>query len=125
MQIQRLGDDARDWAMYGSKKSVQVERYFRDSSQLGDSVLFYHLEPGAEEGVHFHLDDDPDSCSDSSEEIYIVTKGEVVMIMGDERIVLRPGDGAYAPHGLAHGVVNESDEPAELILVFGPPVQTR
>lgn len=121
MRIQRLGDDARDWAMYGSRHAIQVERYFRRSSQLDDTVLFYHLEPGAEEGMHVHLDDDPDSCSDSSDEIYIITRGEVVMITPDARTTLRPGDAAYAPHGWAHGVANESDQPAELIIVFGPP----
>lgn len=122
--IQRLHDDARDWELYDGKKSVQVEWYFRETTQLAANVMLYHLEPGAEEGEHFHLADDPGSCSPrSSDEIYVVTKGEVVMLMAEERVVLRAGDGAYAPHGFPHGVANESNEPAELVLVFGPPKQ--
>ena len=122
MQIQRRGDDPRDWKLYGGAGSVQVEWYFRESTQLAANVMLYHLEPGTEEGVHFHLADDPDSCSTySSDEIYVVTRGEIVIVLADERITLRPGDGAYAPHGFAHGVANESDEPAELVLIFGSP----
>ncbi|WP_159500538.1 cupin domain-containing protein [Microbacterium sp. 18062] len=122
MLIQRRGDDPRDWELYGGEGSVQIEWYFREASQLPANVMLYHLEPGAEEGVHFHLEDDPDSCSTySSDEMYVVTRGEVVMILADERVVLRAGDAAYAPHGHPHGVVNESAEPAELVLLFGPP----
>ena len=39
----------------------------------------------------------------------------------DHRSGLRAGDALYAPAGSHHGVANESDAPAELILVFGPP----
>lgn len=125
MLIQRRGDDPRDWELYGGRGSVQIEWYFREATQLPTSVMLYHLEPGAEEGVHFHLADDPESCSTgSSDELYVVTKGEIVMIMADERVVLRAGDAAYAPHGHPHGVANESDEPAELVLVFGPPKES-
>lgn len=122
MLIQRRGDDPRDWQMYRGAGSVQVERYFREANELAATVMLYHLEPGAEEGMHHHLADDPASCSAASfDELYVVTKGEVVMIMADERVTLRAGDGAYAPHGLPHGVANESDAAAELVLIFGPP----
>lgn len=122
MRIQRHGDEAIDWKMYRGAGRVQVERYFSESTRLGASIMFYHLEPGAEEGLHHHLAGDPASCSaESSDEIYVVTRGEVVVVGPDERTALRAGDAAYAPHGVPHGVVNESDEPAELVLVFGPP----
>lgn len=122
MRIQRHGDDPRDWELYGGNGRVQIEWYFREATQLATNVMLYHLEPGTEEGVHMHLEDDPDSCSTySSDELYVVTKGEIVMIMAEERIVLRAGDGAYAPHGLPHGLANESDQPAELVLIFGRP----
>mgnify|MGYP004506435727 CR=1 FL=1 len=122
MRIQRRGEDPVDWQMYGGAGRVQVERYFRTSSRLTASVMFYHLAPGAEEGVHHHLADDPASCSvESSDELYVVTRGTVVVLGPEERIVLRAGDAAYAPHGVPHGVANESDEPAELVLVFGAP----
>lgn len=83
--------------------------------------MLYRLEPGAEEGQHHHLDGDPDSCSpNSSDEMYIVTRGEVVVTADDDRRVLGVGDAFYAPEGMRHGVRNESDAVAELVLVFGP-----
>ncbi|SDQ14048.1 cupin domain-containing protein [Microbacterium sp. cf332] len=123
MRMQRRGEDALDWRMYRGEGQVQVERYFRASTRLAASVMFYHLEPGAEEGVHHHLADDPASCStDSADEMYVVTRGEVVVTGGPEPIVLREGDAAYAPHGVPHGVRNDSRAPAELVLVYGPPL---
>ncbi len=47
--------------------------------------------------------------------------GEVVTTVADEEAVLRPGDAVYVPEGVAHGVRNESDAQAELVLLFGPP----
>ncbi|QTV80074.1 cupin domain-containing protein [Microbacterium sp. NIBRBAC000506063] len=52
--------------------------------------------------------------------MYIVTRGEVVITAGTESSTLRAGDAFYAPQGMRHGVRNESDAAAELILVFGP-----
>lgn len=122
MLVQRRGDNHHDWSLYGGSGQVGVEWYFRDRTALPTSVMLYHLEPGASEGSHLHLEGHPDSCSEISEdELYIVTAGEVVVTVADERAVLRPGDAVYVPEGIAHGVVNETDEPAELVLLFGPP----
>lgn len=120
--IQRRGDDPREWSLYGGDGTVGIEWYFRERTRLAANVMLYHLEPGAAEGDHLHLEGDADSCSVySSEEMYVVTRGEVVMVMDGRERVLRAGDAAYAPHGLRHGVRNDSAEPAELVLVFGRP----
>ncbi|MBB5153540.1 cupin domain-containing protein [Saccharopolyspora phatthalungensis] len=122
MRIQRRGDNAHDWRLYHGQGSVGVEWYFKETTRLACSVMLYRLDPGAEEGQHFHLDGDAGSCTpNSSDEIYVVTSGEVVMTSGDDRAVLRSGDSLYAPAGTLHGVRNESSEPAELVLIFGPP----
>ncbi|WEG08679.1 cupin domain-containing protein [Microbacterium horticulturae] len=122
MRVQRLGQNAHDWKLYRGEGRIGIEWYFKQTTHLPTSVMLYHLEPGAEEGQHFHLSGDPDSCStESSDEIYIVTAGEVVVTSDDDRRVLRRGDALYAPSGDLHGVRNESDAPADLILVFGPP----
>ena len=126
MRVQRRNDNPHDWALYRGAGRIGVEWYFKETTKLQASVMLYHLEPGAEEGQHFHLGGDDASCSpDSSDEIYVVISGEVVMTAGDGRRVLRPGDALYAPSGELHGVRNESDQPAELILVFGPPGTNR
>lgn len=120
--VQRRGGEHHDWALYGGDGEVGIEWYFREATALQANVMLYHLEPGAAEGEHFHLEGDDASCSTySSDEMYVVVTGEVVVTLADERIVLGPGDAAYAPAGLPHGVKNESDAPAELVLIFGPP----
>ncbi|GGD62474.1 cupin domain-containing protein [Microbacterium murale] len=121
MRMQRRGDNAHEWELYRGAGRIGIEWYFKETTHLPSSVMLYHLEPGAEEGQHIHLEGSGDSCSPgSSDEIYVVTAGEVVFSSDDERRVLRPGDAFYAPEGVRHGVRNESDAPAELILVFGP-----
>lgn len=121
MRVQKRGDDSHDWELYQGQGRVGIEWYFRQTTALPTSVMLYHLEPGAEEGQHHHLAGDPDSCSTtSSDEMYIVTQGEVVVTAGAERRTLRSGDAFYAPEGMPHGVRNESDAAAELVLVFGP-----
>ncbi|MFJ2367790.1 cupin domain-containing protein [Microbacterium sp. NPDC087665] len=121
MRVQKRGDNSHDWELYHGEGRVGIEWYFQQTTALPTSVMFYHLEPGAEEGEHHHLAGDPDSCStNSSDEMYIVTRGEVVVTSEGDRRVLRVGDAFYAPEGMQHGVRNESDAPAELVLVFGP-----
>lgn len=121
MRVQRRGDGGHDWELYAGEGRVSVEWYFRQTTALPTSVMLYHLEPGAEEGQHHHLSGDPDSCSPtSSDEMYVVTRGEIVVTSGEDRRVLMAGDAFYAPEGMHHGVRNESDAPAELVLVFGP-----
>jgi quercetin dioxygenase-like cupin family protein len=121
MRVQRRGDNAHEWALYDGAARIGIEWYFKETTALPISVMLYHLEPGAEEGQHFHLEGAGDSCSPgSSDEMYVVTRGEVVISSGEDRRVLRAGDAYYAPQGVRHGVRNDSDAPAELLLVFGP-----
>lgn len=121
MRVQKRGDDSHDGELYQGQGRVGIEWYFPQTTALPTSVMLYHLEPGAEEGQHHHLAGDPDSCStNSSDEMYIVTQGEVVVTAGAEHRTLRSGDAFYAPEGMQHGVRNDSDAPAELVLVFGP-----
>ncbi|SDO25915.1 Cupin domain-containing protein [Microbacterium sp. ru370.1] len=121
MQIQRRGDTHHDWTLYEGQSRVGIEWYFRDATALGVHAMLYELAPGASEGEHRHLSGAVDSCSaESSDEMYIVTRGEIVFSGDGEERVLAAGDAAYAPAGMRHGVRNASAEPAELVLVFGP-----
>ena len=111
--------------MYGGAGVLGLEEYFADSTRLTSSVLRYQFEPGASEGMHRHDAASDDSCTpDDSDELYLVISGELVMNIEGERTTLAAGDAAYAPAGTWHGIANESDAPAELVLIFGPP-QTR
>jgi quercetin dioxygenase-like cupin family protein len=120
--VQRLGDDARTRTLYGGSGTLDLEYYFRATTALATTVMRLHLEPGTSEGEHLHLGDDPGSCSpESSDELSVVATGEVVATVDGESTVLRAGDALYAPADSRHGIANESSEPADLILVFGPP----
>jgi len=120
--VQRRGDNAHEMSFYGGDGVLQVERYFATTTALPAQVMLYDFEPGTAEGEHLHLEGHDDSCSaTSSDEMYVVTAGEVVMTVDGERTVLKAGDSAYAPAGSLHGVANESDSPARLVLVYGEP----
>ena len=122
MRIQRRGEVSYDWQLYGGAGRLAVESYFRDQTTLPANVMLYHLPPGSSEGEHIHLEGEEDSCTPySSDELYAVVSGRVVVTADGERAELGPGDAAYTPAGSRHGVANETDEPAELVIVFGPP----
>lgn len=123
MRIQRLGEDHKEVKAYEGAATLKLDWYFRGISKLGTYVMRYELKPGASEGEHLHSAGDPESCTDDdSEEMYVVTNGEVVVTVEGERSRLQVGDAMYAPAGALHGIANESDRPAEFILVFGKAV---
>ena len=62
-------------------------------------------------GAHRH-----DGC----EETFLVRKGQLDFLLGDEVITLGPGDFVRAPPGVRHGYANTSGEPVELLVSFHP-----
>jgi len=75
--------------------------------------------------MHRHDATAPDSCTpEDSDELYVVLSGELVMNIEGERMTLAAGDAAYAPARTYHGIANESEAPAEMLLIFGPPRST-
>lgn len=90
----------------------------RSSLRLGQAggltqfgVNLVTLEPGALSSLrHWHLAED---------EFVMVTEGECVMITDAGEEVMRPGDCAAFPAGLAdgHHFVNRSDAPARFLVV--------
>lgn len=68
----------------------------------------YCLEPGQSQKVHVH---------DDIDKIYLVHSGQVMVQLGEESRSLSAGEAACALAGLAHGVRNDSTEPA-IVVVF-------
>jgi mannose-6-phosphate isomerase-like protein (cupin superfamily) len=121
VDVHRSGSTSERTALYDGDGELTLERYFADS-RLPARVVRYRFEPGTSEGAHLHAEGDPESCTEEdSEELYVVLSGELVMTSAGERTTLRAGDAAYVPTAELHGIANESDRPAELILVWGPP----
>jgi mannose-6-phosphate isomerase-like protein (cupin superfamily) len=121
VDLHRSGTASVDAPLYDGDGELTLERYFPDS-RLPAQVMRYRFEPGTSEGAHLHSATDPASCTPGdTDELYVVVSGELVMTSAGRRTVLRAGDAAYVPTAALHGIANESDSPAEMILVFGPP----
>lgn len=57
---------------------------------------------------HLHQDED---------ESFYVIDGELTVIVGDKRVVLRKGDFAFGPRQIPHGFRVTSDKPARILLL--------
>jgi mannose-6-phosphate isomerase-like protein (cupin superfamily) len=62
-------------------------------------------------GAHLHR-----GC----EETFLVQRGKLDFLLGDEVVSLGPGDFVRAPPGVRHGYANRSGEPVELLVSFHP-----
>jgi len=58
----------------------------------------------------------------NSEEFVLVMKGEMEFVVDGEKIILKEGDTLYFDGNLPHKWMNITDEPAQLLFVFSPPV---
>jgi quercetin dioxygenase-like cupin family protein len=82
-----------------------------DTFQGAQSLYIAQLtiNPGAQVTTHIHPD---------SEEAMTIVDGELEAILGDEVVVLSPGDTVLAPAGVKHGFVNRSEATAALVAAF-------
>ena len=67
------------------------------------------ISAGASVTTHIHPD---------TEEAMMIVEGTLEAILGDEVVILGPGDTVLAPAGVKHGFVNRSSEPAKLMAAF-------
>ena len=71
----------------------------------------YCLEPGQEQKVHEHA---------GATKFYYVLEGRCAFTLGEETRHLGPGGLAWSPPDEPHGVVNESDARAVLLVAMAP-----
>ncbi len=67
----------------------------------------YCLLPGQSQKTHVH---------DNIDKVYVVQTGTATVILGDEERELKPGQSAFAPAGMPHGLRNDSREQATLLV---------
>jgi len=67
----------------------------------------YCLRPGQAQRVHSH---------DNIDKIYVVLTGQPTLLIGAESRVLGPHQAAYAKAGVLHGVSNDTQEDATLLV---------
>lgn len=80
----------------------------------GGFIDLYCLLPGQAQPVHTHAD---------AEKCYYVLQGRGRFTLGGEVRELGPGEAAFAPHGVAHGVENVSNDPLVTLTVLTPKPQ--
>ena len=75
--------------------------YTGDELDAGVCVIVVHNDPGQGPALHRH----------PYEEVFVVLEGEATFTLGGEQRVVRGGEVAVAPAGVAHGFVNSGDGP--------------
>ena len=75
-------------------------------------VDLYCVAPGQSQKAHTHGDQD---------KVYVVLEGNVRITVGAEDDTFGPGEAVIARAGDVHGLVNESQAPAVLLVVVTPP----
>ncbi|HZM01262.1 MAG TPA: cupin domain-containing protein [Planctomycetota bacterium] len=71
----------------------------------------YGLRPGQAQAGHVHA---------GSDKVYAVLTGRCRVEVGGESRVLAAGQVAVAPAGVSHGLLNDSDAPATLLVIMAP-----
>ena len=71
----------------------------------------YGLRPGQAQAGHVHA---------GSDKVYAVLTGRCRVEVGGESRVLGAGQVAVAPAGVDHGLLNDSDAPATLLVIMAP-----
>jgi quercetin dioxygenase-like cupin family protein len=71
----------------------------------------YSFEPGQEQKVHIHGEQD---------KVYLVLEGQGTFQVGSEKQVLGPGQETMAPAGEQHGVMNHTDQRLKVLVFVAP-----
>ena len=80
--------------------------------ERGDNMITVKeifIEPGAEIPVHLHPD---------AEETHFLIKGKLIAILGNNEFEMNSRDCLIAPAGMPHGMKNNSNETARLLIMF-------
>ena len=68
--------------------------------------------PGGGPPPHIHHRED---------ESFFVLEGEIVFLLGDQRVTAKAGTFIQGPRGIPHAFKNESDAPARMLIHVAPP----
>jgi quercetin dioxygenase-like cupin family protein len=99
-------------AVLAERVGVREGKPFKADLFVGEHLFvgLNALEPGQEQRVHDHPDQD---------KIYLVQEGEGVFTVGDDEFQSGPGTVVWAPAGVPHGVRNDGAVRLVLAVVMG------
>ncbi|MCB9216676.1 MAG: cupin domain-containing protein [Candidatus Kapaibacterium sp.] len=92
---------------FSDEKMAKVNLY--ESAKMFADL--YCLKPGQEQKVHMHERED---------KIYFVLEGRPTAIVGEVESHLEAGESCVAPAGEPHGVRNDTEENAVLLVFMAP-----
>jgi mannose-6-phosphate isomerase-like protein (cupin superfamily) len=115
--IERAGEGSFPYLLHEGTSPVSAQWYFREETRLPVAVHRWVFPPGATEGNHIH----PADGHGALDELYLLVGGRATMTLGERTVEMTPGDALLAPAGVEHGVRNEWPDPAEFVVVWGPP----
>ena len=72
------------------------------------NFTLHRLQPGIQTGTHTHAE---------KEQVYYFTEGHGKMIVGDETVDVGPGDAVYGPAKVQHGLINDTDDWLEHLII--------
>src|SRR5688500_6569950 len=88
----------------------------RKATYVGKDLMLIHwiIEPtNTRTPIHWH---------DANEQSAVTLQGRAELTVGEERVILGPGDVYWAPQNLPHGqTLVLGDEPLHILDVFSPP----
>lgn len=99
---------------YRERVGVQEEKFYKTTLFDGEHVMagLNCLEPGQEQAVHSHADQD---------KFYFVVEGSGTFTVGDETRKEGEGTLVAAPAGVPHGVTNAGETRLVLLVAIAPP----
>jgi quercetin dioxygenase-like cupin family protein len=92
----------------------QTEVLFKTSTAETPSLFAIEhskLLPGSGPPLHLHL---------AQEEWFYVLEGEVLIQVGYQRVILKPGDSILGPRNVPHAFVATGPHPARMLITFTP-----
>ena len=79
-------------------------------------VVLGIIDPGGQAEPHFHS---------GIEQVLYLLEGRVAVKMQGEEEKMEPGDAVYFPPGEKHQVDVLGDQPARLLVIYAPPLQSK
>jgi len=79
-------------------------------------VVLGIIDPGGQAEPHFHTD---------IEQVIYLLEGRVEVGIRGEKEKMEPGDAVYFPPGEKHQVDVLGDQPARLLVIYAPPLQSK
>jgi mannose-6-phosphate isomerase-like protein (cupin superfamily) len=95
---------------HGGIGPIEFRRLLTDADFVGpvNFIDFTKIPPGSTIGAHEHRE---------NEEIYCVSKGMPLIIVGDMPMRLQPGSVAVVHSGQTHSLINDTDEEVHIFVV--------